>query len=127
MDARDAADDESPIDVDVVMNFATHEQVPLVKGDPVAKFGPHTWEPPGVVYERAPQKNAYYRKYDRMYLEKKMLWKVKTMSAGTMQTGDLDGAGNQVCHSAQFGRSCRQFRATSEKLNVAFVLVPNWR
>ena len=124
MVARVAADEESPIG-DVVITFGNDEKPSSAKIVAAGQFGPHTYEPLGVVYTKVDQTNVYYRTYDRMHHVENTIWRLKTVRVGTMQNGDLDGAGNQASHHAHFERSYCQSHATSQTLNTAVVRVPD--
>ena len=78
----------------VVIQFETDEMASTVDVVATDKFGPARFEPPGVRYEKVEQTNAYRRTYNRTYVEGSMLWRLKTVKVGTMQNGQVGGAGN---------------------------------
>jgi hypothetical protein len=80
------------------------------------------------VYTRVANSNVYYRTYNRMYFdENDKYWRVKTLSVGTFQNGDMDGAGNHARHRAHSERSCCQCRLISQSWSTAVVRVPEGR
>ncbi len=78
----------------VVIQFEIATKATTVDGVAAEKFGPARFEPPGVRYEMVKQTNAYRRTYNRAYVSWPMLWRLKTVKVGTMQDGQVVGAGN---------------------------------
>ncbi len=126
MAARVAADGESPID-DVVISFGNDESSSSGKIVDAGKFGPHKYEPLGVVYTKVDATNVYYRTYDRMHIDGSMVWRLKTVKVGTMQNGDFGGARNLISHHAHFERDYCQSHPKSQTLNTAVMRVPDGR
>ena len=109
----------------VVIQFEIDETASTVDVVATDKFGPATFEPPGVRYEKVEQTNAYRRTYNRTYVEGPMLWRLKTVKVGTMQNGEVGGAGNLAFYHAPFECDYCQSPPETRTLETAVVRFPD--
>ena len=85
--------EDSPMKL--VIQFGHATEATTVDGPVPNPFVPHRDDPPGVRYEWLPQTNAYLKVYNRAYVSKGVLWRLKSVKLGMMSNGQVGGATNR--------------------------------